>query len=58
MGAAWMSGRPGRVTARVYPTPMGTDVLLDPWVDYPLYQVLEDFEVSLEEDSGTPGPRW
>ena len=37
---------------------MGTDVLLDTWVDYPLYQVLERFEVSLEEDSGTPGPRW
>jgi hypothetical protein len=30
----------------------------DTWVDYPLYQVLEDFEASLEEDPGTPGPRW
>ena len=36
--------------------PLGT--LSDSWVDYPLYQVLEDFEVSLEEDPGTPGPRW
>jgi arylsulfatase len=30
--------------------------LLDTWVDYPLYQVLEDFEASLEEDPGTPDP--
>jgi hypothetical protein len=26
------------------------------WVDYPLYQVLEDFQASLEEDPGTPDP--
>ena len=26
----------------------------DTWVDYPLYQVLEDFQGSLENDSGTP----
>jgi len=32
--------------------------IADTWVDYPLYQVLEDFEESLEEDPGTPGPRW
>ena len=31
---------------------------VDTWVDYPLYQVLEDFEVSLEEDPGTPNRRW
>jgi arylsulfatase len=30
--------------------------LLDTWVDYPLYQVLEDFQASLEEDPGTPDP--
>jgi arylsulfatase len=30
--------------------------LLDTWVDYPLYQALEDFEASLEEDPGTPDP--
>ena len=30
--------------------------LADTWVDYPLYQVLEDFELSLESDSGTPDP--
>ena len=29
---------------------------LDTWVDYPLYQVLEDFQASLEKDAGTPGP--
>jgi arylsulfatase len=29
---------------------------LDTWVDYPLYQVLEDFQASLEEDPGTPDP--
>ncbi len=28
----------------------------DTWVDYPLYQVLEDFEASLEKDPGTPDP--
>jgi len=28
----------------------------DTWVDYPLYQVLEDFQASLEEDPGTPDP--
>jgi arylsulfatase len=32
--------------------------IADTWVDYPLYQVLEDFEESLEKDPGTPGPRW
>ncbi len=30
--------------------------LPDTWVDYPLYQVLEDFQASLEEDPGTPDP--
>ncbi len=30
--------------------------LLDTWVDYPLYQVLEDFQASLEKDPGTPDP--
>ncbi len=30
--------------------------LSDTWVDYPLYQVLEDFQASLEEDPGTPDP--
>ena len=30
--------------------------LADTWVDYPLYQVLEDFQASLEEDPGTPDP--
>ncbi len=30
--------------------------LPDTWVDYPLYQVLEDFQASLEEDDGTPDP--
>ncbi len=29
---------------------------LDTWVDYPLYQVLEDFQASLEKDPGTPDP--
>jgi len=28
----------------------------DIWVDYPLYQVLEDFQSSLEKDPGTPDP--
>jgi arylsulfatase len=28
--------------------------LSDTWVDYPLYQVLEDFQASLENDPGTP----
>ena len=28
----------------------------DTWVDYPLYQVLEDFQASLEVDPGTPDP--
>ena len=32
--------------------------IADTWVDYPLYQVLEDFEESLAKDPGTPGPRW
>ena len=30
--------------------------LNDTWVDFPLYQVLEDHEASIEEDPGTPGP--
>jgi hypothetical protein len=30
--------------------------LNDTWVDFPLYQVLEDHEESIEEDSGAPGP--
>ena len=30
--------------------------LPDTWVDFPLYQVLEEFQSSLEEDSGTPDP--
>jgi arylsulfatase len=30
--------------------------LPDTWVDFPLYQVLEDFEASIEKDPGTPGP--
>ena len=30
--------------------------LPDTWVDFPLYQVLEDFEESLENDPGTPEP--
>jgi arylsulfatase len=30
--------------------------LADTWVDAPLYQVLEDFEASLEKDRGTPDP--
>ena len=30
--------------------------LNDTWVDFPLYQVLEDHEASIEEDSGAPGP--
>ena len=28
----------------------------DTWVDYPLYQVLEDFQASVEKDHGTPDP--
>ena len=31
---------------------------LDTWVDYPLYQVLEDFQESLEKDPGTPDPNY
>lgn len=31
---------------------------LDTWVDYPLYQVLEDFQASLDKDSGTPDPSY
>ena len=34
----------------------GRNYNLDTWVDYPLYQVLEEFEASLEEDPGTPDP--
>jgi len=30
--------------------------LPDTWVDFPLYQVLEDFQASLDQDPGTPGP--
>ena len=30
--------------------------LPDTWVDFPMYQVLEDFQLSLEKDSGTPDP--
>lgn len=30
--------------------------LNDTWVDFPLYQVLEDHEASIEKDSGAPGP--
>ena len=30
--------------------------LNDTWVDFPLYQVLEDHQVSIEKDSGTPNP--
>ncbi|MDH5344996.1 MAG: arylsulfatase [Gammaproteobacteria bacterium] len=30
--------------------------LNDTWVDYPLYQVLEDHEASIEEDPGAPDP--
>jgi len=30
--------------------------LPDTWVDFPLYQVLEDFQASLDKDPGTPDP--
>ena len=30
--------------------------LNDTWVDYPLYQVLEDHQASIAEDPGAPGP--
>ena len=30
--------------------------LNDTWVDFPLYQVVEDHEESIENDLGTPGP--
>ena len=30
--------------------------LNDTWVDFPLYQVIEDHELSLEKDPGTPDP--
>ncbi len=30
--------------------------LNDTWVDFPLYQVLEDHEASIEEDPGSPDP--
>ena len=30
--------------------------LNDTWVDFPLYQVLEDHQLSIEEDPGAPGP--
>jgi len=29
---------------------------LDTWIDVPLYQVIENFEASLEKDTGTPDP--
>ena len=32
--------------------------IADTWVDYPLYQVLEDFQASLEKDPGTPDPNY
>jgi arylsulfatase len=28
----------------------------DTWVDFPLYQVLEDHEASIAADPGSPGP--
>lgn len=34
----------------------GSNYNLDTWVDYPLYQVLEEFQASLENDPGTPDP--
>jgi arylsulfatase len=34
----------------------GRNYVTDTWVDFPLYQVLEDFQASLERDPGTPGP--
>ena len=30
--------------------------LNDTWVDFPLFQVIEDHEASLEADAGAPGP--
>jgi arylsulfatase len=30
--------------------------LNDTWVDFPLYQVLEDHEASIEKDLGAPDP--
>jgi len=30
--------------------------LNDTWVDFPLYQVMEDHEESIENDPGAPGP--
>jgi len=30
--------------------------LNDTWVDFPLYQVLEDHQASIEKDPGTPDP--
>jgi arylsulfatase A-like enzyme len=30
--------------------------LADTWIDFPLYQVLEDHEASIEEDPGAPDP--
>ena len=30
--------------------------LNDTWVDFPLYQVLEDHEASIADDAGAPGP--
>jgi arylsulfatase len=34
----------------------GRNYNLDTWVDYPMWQVIEDFQESLEEDPGTPDP--
>ncbi|MEE3326028.1 MAG: sulfatase-like hydrolase/transferase [Myxococcota bacterium] len=36
----------------------GANYNLDTWVDYPLYQVLEEFQASLEKDPGTPDPNY
>lgn len=30
--------------------------LNDTWVDFPLFQVIEDHEASIEADAGAPGP--
>ena len=28
----------------------------DTWVDYPLWEVIEEHEISIEKDAGAPGP--
>jgi len=28
----------------------------DTWVDYPLWEVIEKHEITLEKDTGAPGP--